>query len=56
MSSNIRTAVVIALLTTFASAAVARPVILSIQPQPGLGGCATDEGQGRFRPCDAGGP
>jgi hypothetical protein len=54
MSSNIRTAVVIALLTTLASAALARPLVLSIQPQPGLGGCVTDEGQGRTRPCSSG--
>jgi hypothetical protein len=54
MSSNIRTAVVIALLTTFASAAVAQPLFVPIRPQPGLGGCVTDEGQGRTRPCSSG--
>jgi hypothetical protein len=50
MSTKIRTVVAIALLTSFASAALARPMHLPIKPE----GCVTDEGQGRTKPCDTG--
>jgi hypothetical protein len=54
--AKIRTVVAIALLTSFASAALARPTALPIKPEPAVKACVTDEGQGRTRPCDSGGP
>ena len=55
MLARIKTVVAIALLTSFASAAMARPLVLPIKPGPAIKACVTDEGQGRFNPCDAGG-
>lgn len=54
MLARIKTAIAIVLLTGFASAAVARPMVVPIKPGPGIKACVTDEGQGRFNPCDAG--
>jgi hypothetical protein len=54
MLARIRTVVAVALLTGFASAALARPMVVPIMPGPGMKACVTDEGQGRFKPCDAG--
>ena len=54
MLARIKTVVAIVLLTSFASAAIARPMVVPIKPGPGIKACVTDEGQGRFNPCDAG--
>jgi hypothetical protein len=54
MSSKIKTIVVIALLTSFASAALAqRMPHQPIRPEQTIKGCVTDEGQGRTKPCDS---
>jgi hypothetical protein len=55
MLTKIKTAVAVALLASFASAALAHPRALQIKPDPAIKACVTDEGQGRTRPCDSGG-
>ena len=54
MWAKIKTAVAIALLTGFAFAAQAATP--PFKPKQIVPSCTTDEGQGRIRPCDAGGP
>ena len=53
MLSRIKIAIAALLVMSFASAALARPSFVPINPSP-TRRCVTDEGQGRFNPCNGG--